>query len=535
MTEFDPVLVHDWLSRTARRLPDKVALVCGKRRLTYSEIDKSSSLAAKELAQLGIKRGDRVVIFMGNCVEAVVAIYGVLMAGGVFVVAEAPSTGSTLRHLIRDSGASAIIAHVDQAPVLKEALRDQRYKGTVIWIGQGRHPVSLAGDSADWQDLQKGGKDAAALPRIIDIDLASLIYTSGSTGPPKGIMCTHHNMVSAARSIIQYLKNDQRDVIVDVLPLAFDYGLYQVIMAFMFGGTVVLERSAAYLEPLIQTIEKEKVTGFPVVPTITAMLLRMKRFPSERLRSLRYITSTGAAWPAAHIQKIREFLPHVTLFSMYGLTECKRVGFLPPDLIDKKPESVGMAMPNSEAMIVGRKGEEVRRGSAGELVVRGSNIMQGYWADSAASKRVFRKGRYPADRLLHTGDWFRLGEDGLLYFVGRHDDLIKSFGRRVSPREVEGVVASMPGISEAVAIGVPEEINGQVIGIFAVAQKSGIDGQKVQAFCRKLLEAYKIPKYVWFVDSLPKTPNGKTDKKRLIETAANNLRISISAKKRAKS
>jgi long-chain acyl-CoA synthetase len=521
--EFDPVLVHDWLSRTARRLPRKIALVGGKRRLTYADVDGAATLVAGGLQQIGIKRGDRVAIFLENSPEAVIAIYGILKAGGAFVVAEPSSTASTLRYLIKDSGVAAIITHVDRAPVLKDALRDQEYMGTVVWIGQRNSPVSFQAQSVDWQGLQDRGKDTPGLPRVIDVDMASLIYTSGSTGLPKGIVCTHHNMVSAARSIIQYLKNDQKDIILDVLPLSFDYGLYQVIMAFMFGGTVVLERSVAYLEPLIRTIEREKVTGFPVVPAITAMLLRMKHLPSDRLRSLRYITSTGATWPVAQIKMIRELLPHVTLFSMFGLTECKRVGFLPPDLIDKRPESVGTAMPNCEAFVVDRKCSGVRRGLIGELVVRGSNVMQGYWNDLATSDKVFRKGRYPADRLLHTGDWFRLGQDGLLYFVRRHDDLIKSFGRRVSAGEVEEVVASMPRISEAAAIGVPDEINGQAVAVFVVAQKKNISELKVRAYCKKELEPYKVPRHVWFVDSLPKTPHGKVDKKRLSAIARGNL------------
>jgi acyl-CoA synthetase (AMP-forming)/AMP-acid ligase II len=273
-----------------------------------------------------------------------------------------------------------------------------------------------------------------------------------------------------------------------------------------------------FLEPLIQTIERERVTGFPLVPSLSAMLLRLKRLPVERLDSLRYMTSTGAVWPEAHIRKFRELLPHVKLFSMYGLTECKRVGFLPVELIDECPGSVGRAIPNCEVTVVDGSGQAIRPGEIGELVVRGSNVMQGYWNDPETTEKVFKGGRYPADRLLHTGDWFRLDEDGLLYFVGRRDDLIKSSARRVSPREVEDVIASITGIAEVAAIGVPDEINGQVVAVFVVAKKGKkIDELGVKSFCKKQLEPYKVPRYVWFVDSFPKTPNGKTDKKRLVE------------------
>jgi acyl-CoA synthetase (AMP-forming)/AMP-acid ligase II len=471
---------------------------------------------------------------MDNSAEAVIAIYGTLKAGGVFVVAESTATAHTLRHIVADSGARILIAHKDRSAVVKHALEAADSPCLPVWAGGDHRPASIPAPGLSWSSMLEESDDDVVLPRIIDVDLAALIYTSGSTGRPKGIMCTHHNMVSAARSIIQYVDNDEKDIILDVLPLAFDYGLYQVIMAFMFGGTVVLERSAGYLEPLIRTIEREKVTGFPVVPTIIAMLLRMKSFPSGRLKSLRYITSTGAAWPVAHIRKIRELLPHVTIFSMFGLTECKRVGFLPPDLIDDKPGSIGGAMPNCETSVLSRKGNIVQPGAKGQLMVRGSNVMQGYWNDPATSDRTFRPGRYPADRRLHSGDWVRLGKDGLLYFVGRHDDMIKSFGRRVSPREVEEVVVQMAGVAEAAALGVPDEINGQVVAVFVVAHKKRIGEREVQAFCRKRIEAYKVPRYVWFLEALPKTPNGKTDKKRLGDYASANIERQGSVRERAK-
>lgn len=522
--EFDPVLVHDWLSRTAERLPGKTALVCDGRRFSYAEVDRASTTLSRALLRNGINRGDRVVLFLENSAEAVIGIYGVLKAGGVFVVAEATSTASSLRHILSDSGARLVITHRDKAAIVKHALSTSGLDCPIIWAGENDPGAAFPAHGLDWNTLLEDVGDPVALPRVIDVDLAALIYTSGSTGRPKGIMSTHHNMVSAARSIIQYIGNDETDVILNVLPLAFDYGLYQVIMCFMFGGAVILERSMGFLEPMIRKIESEGVTGFPVVPSISAMLLKLKRMPTERFSSLRYVTSTGALWPAAHIRKFREFLPRVKFFSMYGLTECKRVGFLPPELIDEYPESVGRAMPNAEAIVVDERSMPVRPGETGELVVRGSNVMQGYWNDPETTERFFRAGRYPADRILHTGDWFRLGVNGLFYFVGRRDDLIKSFARRVSPREVEEVVASIPGVAEAAVVGISDDINGQVVGLFVVLKRrSRVDDTEIKAYCGKHIEPYKVPRHVWIIDSLPRTPNGKVDKKRLMDKAAVNL------------
>lgn len=523
--EFDPTLVHEWLSRSARRLPDKTALVCEESRYSYAQLDRASSRLSLGLVRSGLTRGDRVVIFLENSAEAVISLYGVLKAGAAFVVAESMATATSLRHMLTDSGARFLISDINKSPIVEAALSAGGLECTVVWVDGMAPELTPSSAMVNWRSLLDEPGEDTRLPRIIDIDLAALIYTSGSTGRPKGIMSTHHNMGSAARSIIQYIGNEEHDVILNALPLAFDYGLYQVIMTFMFGGTIVLERSMGFLEPMIRRIENEGVTGLPIVPSMGAMLLKMKRLPCERLSSLRYITNTGALWPAAHIRQFRRLLPKVRLFSMYGLTECKRVGFLPPERIDEVPESVGQAMPNTEASVVDETGKPVQPGEVGELVVRGSNVMQGYWNDRPMTERTFKDGRYPADRYLSTGDWFRLGRDGLLYFVGRRDDLIKSFGRRVSPREVEDIVSSMSGIVEAAIIGVPDEVSGQVLAAFIVVDgESPIDEGRVKFFCGQHLEPYKVPRYVRLVDSLPKTSNGKVDKKRLATMAAENPR-----------
>jgi long-chain acyl-CoA synthetase len=348
------------------------------------------------------------------------------------------------------------------------------------------------------------------------VDLATLIYTSGSTGEPKGVMSTHHNMVSAARSIVQYIGNVEEDIILDVLPLSFDYGLYQVIMAFMFGGTVVLEKSFLYLHSILDRIVQEKVTGFPIVPTVVAMLLKMQDLSKYDLSSLRYMTNTGAALPVEHIRKLRNLFPHVTMISMFGLTECKRVSYLPPEELDQRPSSVGQAMPNCEVSVVDEDGNEVPPGETGELIIRGSNVMQGYWNDPVLTARAYRDGSYPAGRILYSGDYFRQDEKGFLYFLGRKDDMIKSKGERISAKEVENNICGMAGVTEAAVIGLPDEILGQAIKAYIVpAADAELTDKQVLKYCAEHMETFMVPKYIEFMDSLPKTPNGKIDKKQL--------------------
>jgi len=527
MFEFDPTLVHEWLSHSARRLPDKVALACGQERWTYKDLDERTNHLAAALVDLGVKRQDRVVILLDNSAETVISLYGTLKAGGVFVILAGSVKGRKLRYILDNSDASILITHTSKVRVVGDALRDGPGDcRKVIWVGPKKAiPEQLASWSISWEDVFSdftgGAMDlekqrANMLPRLIDLDLATLIYTSGSTGEPKGVMSTHHNMVSAARSIIQYVGNVEEDIILDVLPLSFDYGLYQVIMAFMFGGTVVLEKSFLYIHQILGRIVQEKVTGFPIVPTVVAMLLKLEGLQKYDFGTLRYMTNTGAALPVEHIRRLRAMFPHVTMVSMFGLTECKRVCYLPPEELDRRTSSVGKAMPNCEVFVVNEDGDEVAPGETGELIIRGSNVMQGYWKDPDLTAKVYRPGRYAGERILYSGDYFRTDEERFLYFLGRKDDMIKSKGERISAKEVENSISSMDGVVEVAVIGVPDEILGQGIKAFIVpADTANMTEKGVLKYCSENMETFMVPKYVEFMDSLPKTPNGKIDKKQL--------------------
>ena len=532
---FDPVLVHEYLLRSAERFPDKEALICSGKRWTFRELDSAVRSFAAALVRAGLKRRDRVAVLLDNSAETVIALYGTLMAGGIFIILDGTLKSKKLRYILRDSGAAVLVTHADKSAVVREALADKTCDCRVLWVGARALPDSLLSDALYWSDVMKEqgrgpGNDRRPSPChvCIDQDLAALIYTSGSTGEPKGVMTSHHNMISAARSIIQYLGNRPDDIILNALPLSFDYGLYQVIMAIMFGGTVVLERSFAYPVKILERIAEEKATGFPIVPTIAALLLRMRNLQSHNLGSLRYLTNTAAALPVEHIQRLRAALPHVSIFSMYGLTECKRVSYLSPDELDRRPTSVGKAIPNSTVFIVNEEGKEVAAGEIGELVIKGSHVMGGYWNSPELTARTFRQDHIPGERLLYSGDLFKKDEEGFLYFVGRKDDMIKSKGERISPREIEDVLCALDGIAESAVIGVPDEILGQAIKAFIVSSKAELTEKKVLKHCSENLQLFMVPKYVEFVESLPKSPNGKVDKKILMNNHEERSRQSVS-------
>ncbi len=515
---FWPVLVHDCLKRSAELSAEKEALICDQRRWTYAELDEACDRLADFLSRIGLGPRQRVAIFLDNSAEAVISIYATLRAAGVFLVVNGSVKARKLEYILRDSGASILVADAAREGLVGEAVKGIEEIAT-IWVGEASPaPAGLAKRSFSWKEALGASSAAPSLRprgahRCIDLDLAALIYTSGSTGEPKGVVSSHLNMVSAARSIIEYLENSREDKILNVLPLSFDYGLYQILMAFMFAGTVVLERSFAFPVRILETIERERITGLPIVPTIAALLLKMDHPGKYDLGSVRYVTNTGGVLPVEHIRKLQGFFHSGKIYSMYGLTECKRVSFLAPGDLEFRPSSVGKPMPNCRVSIIGEDGEEAGPGQVGELVVRGANVMGGYWNAPELSEKTFRRGRYPWETLLYSGDLFKTDQDGFLYFVARKDDQIKTKGERVSPREIENILCELDGVLEAAVIGVEDEILGQAIKCFIVLRPGAQIGEKdIIRHCACNMEPFMVPRHIEFLPRMPCSPHGKIDR-----------------------
>jgi long-chain acyl-CoA synthetase len=508
-------LVNNFLEYSAEKLPEKTAIIHEKERVTYQQLDSKATRLANALFDMGVRPGDRVAVFMDNSIEAVISIFAALKAGAAFMVINHTTKEDKLNYIINDSRATVILAQDRRAEVVHRV--NSPYLKSVIMSG----PESCGTSCTSFEDIVTSCSDRRLGSKCIDLDLASIIYTSGSTGRPKGVMLSHLNMVSAAHSITTYLENDENDVIMDVLPISFDYGLYQTLMGLKIGGTVVLEKSFAYPYQIIKTVVREKVTGFPGVPTIFAILLQMKDIDKVDFSSLRYITNTAAALPVSHIKRLGELFPRAKLFSMYGLTECKRVSFLPPDELSRRPTSVGKGMPNEEVYIVNENGDRVGPGEIGELVVRGSNVMLGYWEKPEESAKCLREGRYPGERVLYTGDLFKMDDEGYLYFVARKDNMINCKGEKVSPKEIENALYSLDGILEAAVVGVPDEIFGQAIKAYVSLEIGAkLKETDILRHCSEHLENFMVPKYVEILESLPKTETGKVKKQALKELIA---------------
>lgn len=505
-------LFHDSLATTAKAVPDKVAIIANGQRYTYQELYDSARCLARGLQDLGLQRGERVAVYMDNSWSCAVSIYAILLAGGVMMVMNPQTKAEKLTELLWDSEASFLLT--DKGGI-EDGLEGRAH---LKWI------VSTAAEAdVSKQLLSFDEVLATAAPNPTDVgtiplDLAALIYTSGSTGHPKGVMMTHQNMVFTMTSVIDYLRLTSEDRILNVLPLAFSYGLYQLFMSVTLGATLLLEHSFSFPMQIVEQFQKEQITVFPSVPTMFATLLSLAKKNNFTLPSVKCITNAADALPEQFTVPLQELFPNALIFKMYGLTECKRVCYLEPELVAQKPFSVGKAIPGTEIFLRSETGEPVPPGETGILHVRGPHVMLGYWKKPELTAHMLKAGRYPGERILCTHDQFRMDEEGFLYFVGRSDDIIKTRGEKVSPVEVENVLHGIPGIKNASVIGVPHEIFGEAVCAYVVLEDGSTLGeQAIKRACLAHLESYMVPSKIVFVSDLPKTGSGKVRKKDLRE------------------
>jgi long-chain acyl-CoA synthetase len=483
------------LRAVAVRDPDRAALVTPERTLTYAEFNRLADGLASRIRELGVGRGDRVAIVLPNGAAAAIAIYGALRAGAAFSPLNPTIKHEKLGHVLSDSGAAAVLCDPDRAETVRAA----------VALGPEVPVVT------DVEALAEAGGEAPTRP--VSVDLAAVIYTSGSTGDPKGVTLTHANMTFAADSIVEYLGMQRSDIVLCMLPLSFDYGLYQLLMCTRLGATLILEPNFAFPGRIVQLLESEGVTGLPGVPTVFQVLLSLRGLADRELPALRFLTNTGAALPEPTVGAIRRTFPNARLYSMYGLTECKRATYLPPDQLAARPTSVGIPIPGTEAWIEDTDGTVLGPGEVGELMIRGAHVMQGYWGDPEATAERLRPGRWSWERVLASGDLFRSDEDGYLYFVGRRDDLIKSGGEKVVPREIEDVLHAASDVREAAVVGIPDRLLGHAVHAHVSPQEGAeLSEAALRSHCAERLEDYKVPRRIVIHAELPRTSNGKIDR-----------------------
>jgi acyl-CoA ligase (AMP-forming) (exosortase A-associated) len=515
-------LLHDLIFQSARRAPDAPALCHGKLALNYDELAGATGNFAQALVALGLGVGERVAVYLEKRVETVVATFGAAAAGGVFVPVNPVLRPHQVAHILADCSVRVLVTSSARLATLTGALAQCHDLNTIILVDDGAAAPPAHVEIRSWSELLDAGAFAADTHGAIDTDVAAILYTSGSTGLPKGVVLSHRNMVAGARSVSQYLGNRADDRILCVLPFSFDAGFSQMTTAFNVGACAILQD---YLLPrdVVRLAARERITGIGGVPPLWNQLAELD-WPEDAVQSIRYFTNTGGHMPRVTLDKLRAALPNAEPFLMYGLTEAFRSTYLPPGEIDRRPDSIGKAIPNAEILVVRENGELCAPGEPGELVHRGPLVALGYWNDPERTAERFKPAPKGArsdgvcltEIAVWSGDTVHMDDDGFLYFVGRRDEMIKSSGYRISPTELEEVVYGSGLVGEAVALGVPHPTLGQGIVIAATAKDGGaVDCDGVIAACRETLPAYMVPHAVVARDSLARNPNGKIDRKSL--------------------
>ena len=510
-------LIHHMLETSAQRYPEKEALVDAGQRLSYAEAAKQCRALAAGLRRVGVKRGDRVGIWLETSALKGMSIFGTSHSGGVFVPINSMLFPAQAGHIMRDCGAVGLITTKEKIDAAKNELEALPALEFLICVdGKPDHDSKMAVCSLS--EILGAEDGCKVRERRIEKDLAAILYTSGSTGKPKGVMLSHGQLMAGSSIVSDYLGITSRDRIIGVLPLSFDAGLNQLMTAVQQGGTYV-PMTFTFAREIVKTLERERITGMAGVPTLWSLMAQASStLEKTALPHLRYITNTGGRMPRAILAALRAAVPKTQVVLMYGLTEAFRSTYLPPEELDRRPDSMGKAIPNTEILVVNGKGERCAPGEVGELVHRGPTVSMGYWGQSELTAKVLRPHPFAPEELgdgekvCYSGDLVKMDEDGFLYFIGRRDNMIKCSGYRVSPTEVEEVLFQTGKLREAAVIGIPDPVLGQAIKAFVAprdAEKVSLD--ELLAHCAAKLPRYMVPKQIEVVKSVPKTSNGKVD------------------------
>lgn len=524
MSSVESQLLHELIERSAARAPASIALSYRGQSLSYAELWAQVQGFAHALLGLALQRGERVGIYLEKRFETVVASFGAPCAGGVFVPMNPLLKPEQVGFIAQDCGVRVLVTSSDRYAQLLPTLQDCPELKAVILTEGAAEQAPQRWALLDWTQALLAAPRAPH--RVIDTDVLAILYTSGSTGRPKGVVLSHRNMVAGAKSVSSYLGNRADDSLLAALPLSFDAGFSQLSTAFHVGARVVLLN---YLLPrdVLRALEKERITGLTAVPPLYIQLTQME-WPASIDGHLRYFANTGGRMPRDTLEQLRQRVPSAQPFLMYGLTEAFRSTYLPPEEVDRRPDSIGKAIPNAEILVLREDGSECAPDEPGELVHRGALVGLGYWGDAdktaerykllPASTTARLSGLQLPEFAVFSGDTVRKDAEGFLYFIGRRDEMIKTSGYRVSPTEVEEVLYATQLVGECAAFGLEHPQLGQSIYVIATppAGQDTLDQEALLAQCRLHMPAYMIPATIEErAGPLPRNPNGKIDRSSL--------------------
>jgi acyl-CoA ligase (AMP-forming) (exosortase A-associated) len=509
-------LIHHLLRTSAAHQPEKEALVYREQRLSYADVERAAKSLAVGLSKAGLRRGDRIGIWLESSIAQALSIFAASYANAAFVPINHLLYPQQVAHIIHDCRMKGLITTMPRLNSVIDLLADLQDEIFAVVPDAGESPHSRIKTFAFDHLCQEDG--AKQKDQCIGRDLAIILYTSGSTGKPKGVMLTHDQVLAGAAIVSEYLEITEDERILALLPFSFDAGLNQLMTAFCEGATLVM-MNFVFAREIVQVLANERITGLAGVPTLWSLLAQPQSgLYKARLPFLRYITSTGGKLPRNVLYTLQKVLPSTKIFLMYGLTEAFRSTYLPPDELDRHPTSIGKAIPNTEIFLINDQGERCKPGEIGELIHRGPTVALGYWGHPDLTARVFRRNPFSipemteGETVCYSGDLATMDEEGFLYIVGRRDAMIKSSGFRISPTEVEEIIFQSGRVRNAAVIGVPDKMLGQSIKAFVVAKDSETHNPAaIIDFCAANLPRHMVPKSLEYLLELPLTSSGKVD------------------------
>ena len=516
-----PKLLHQLLTNNSNVTPSKIAISHKKNSWSYEQLTQLVEKQAKAFIGINLSLQQRVAIYLPKQIETVTSFLSITLAGGVFVPINPVLKAPQVDHIINDCNVQILITSKSRLTGLSNILNNCPDLHTIIVIDKESpdHSDYPCQHILSWQDFINHAKNQVP-PQLIDTNMAAILYTSGSTGKPKGVVLSHCNIISGAQSVAEYLNITAKDTLLAVLPFSFDYGLNQLTSSLLQGSSCVL---LDYLLPrdVIKALTTYKITGLAAVPPLWSQLANLE-WPESIDQHLRYLTNSGGKMPKSVLNTIRTKVPSSQFYLMYGLTEAFRSTYLPPEQLEKRPDSMGKAIPNAEVLVVREDGSLCAPHEPGELVHKGSLVAMGYWNDPEKTAERFKPAPNKLKELplteiaVWSGDQVSMDEEGYLYFVGRKDDMLKTSGYRVSPTEIEEIIYSSGMVKEAAAIGIPHHTLGQaIIVIISTEQIKQFNEAELIKLCKLQLANFMVPARIIALAELPKNPNGKIDRKTL--------------------
>ncbi len=503
------MLVHNFLESSSETHSNCPALVYMDTRVNYEDLNRQADCLALFLNQSGLKKGDRAAIIWDSSINYVISYFAVLKAGGVVVGRNPVSSAIAEKGILINCTPKVIIIQTRHWHLIGDYVDDLEDLKIIIVDGAEDDEKIPSRIKPDYLP-QILAENASRGPSVtIDPnDPAMIIYTSGTTGAPKGVMLSHRNLVANSNSIISYLELTDQDIAMDVLPLTYAYGNSVLLTHMRVGGSVVIDNRFAFPSLILKIMAQEKVTGFAGVPSTFIILMNKSNFFKSEWEHLRYMTQAGGPMAPVITQNIIEALPRVRLFVMYGQTEASaRLSYYEPALHPTKTGSIGKSIPGVRLTVRNESGDICPSGKIGEIVAEGDNVMLGYWNRPEETAKVLKTDG------LHTNDLAMMDDDGFIYVVGRRDDMIKSGAYRISPKEIEDIIMTHPGVQEAVVLGIPDDLLGEKIkAIVVLKDGSNTPENEIFKLCHKNLPLYKVPAMIEYRDSIPKSPSGKVQR-----------------------